>query len=209
MATRKTTRKPATTRRRRTPAQTKGKIDFMKAAKNLKTPILFILGLVGGKQIGMFVDRNKTIKGIAGPDGKKFITPALQMLIGMTVPQVIKNEDLKIIGYGVAASGLVKAVNEATGKKILDVLSGDSDDALPVYLEAPSNAPAMPIDDIDFEQVFTDPSNEVPAPKKDPVQTAPVSGLGSQMESQYPSDSYDEAFSEEFDDDALDGGSLS
>lgn len=117
----------------KTPAGTRNqqKYNFVKSLKSVKTPLLFILGFIGGKQVIVLFDKNKTVSSVVGQDGKKLLAPAATALTGLAIAQVTKDQNFKMLGYGMTAAGIVDGAKKVTGKDLLSGLNLFGDDVAP------------------------------------------------------------------------------
>jgi hypothetical protein len=140
MSTEKKVSKTKTKRRKTTKSGLLKKIDLQEMVKGVTKPALFLVGLWGGRQIALLIDKNsQTVNGFLGSNGTTILKPVVTGLIGLTVSQVVKNEHVKIIGYGVAAYGGLTLLKDVWNK---DILAGIGDDVrLPSQNRAfPKNA---------------------------------------------------------------------
>lgn len=114
-----------TNKRRRKTSSSTGKINVKKMFQDVKKPALIVLGFWAGKQVSALIDKNTgTISGFLGVDGKKILKPGIQILVGLGASQLIKNENFKFIGYGVAAHGAYELVKDGFGKDLLKGVNG-------------------------------------------------------------------------------------
>lgn len=175
--------KPA---KRTTPKQQK--LDFMKLVKDVKTPGLFIIGFIAGKQVIVLFDKNQTVDKVVGKDGKKLIVPALAALGGLSISQLSKDRNLKMLGYGFSAAGIHDGVKKMTGK---DLLAGNLFDAMPSpdEIQGPGEGDfrQIPSDTIADRQLSVNYADEATAFEEDaddaPIipaveKIAPVEGAG-------------------------------
>lgn len=106
MATKKTNRK---------------KISLASIGKEIKAPALIILGVSGGVQAGKLLD--KALKMDEAEEGfqiKKLIKPVVQIAAGLGGAVLLKDENLKLISSGVAASGIASTVQVFLKKSLLN-----------------------------------------------------------------------------------------
>lgn len=120
MAEVKTDKKSAPKKRKRA-SSSLNKLSLKKMFKDVRKPIVFIAGMYAGRQISLFIDKQTgTVSGITA-DTKAMVKPLAQIFVGLSFSQLVKNEDLKFLGYGVAANGTYELVKDGFGK---DVLAG-------------------------------------------------------------------------------------
>jgi len=113
-------------RRARTSSSSLGKLSVGKMFKDLSTPTSVAVGIFLGHRIGLLIDKQTgTVNGMFGEDGKKFIKPAAEILLGMSVAQLSKNPLFKNVGYGIAVHGGYVLVKDGFGKDVLSGLNGD------------------------------------------------------------------------------------
>lgn len=106
-------------------------IDTKKILKDLDKPISILVGLAAGVPIAMIVEKavgkTSTVSGLFGIDGTKLtriLKPAVNIALGMSVHQLVKNPKIKLAGIGLAANGGLIAIKDFLGK---DILKGISD----------------------------------------------------------------------------------
>ncbi len=109
------------TRRRRALSGTSSsssKLSLKRVTSEAKTPLLIIGGMFIGTQVGKLIDKQITpaVSGLLGLDGasSKFIKPAILGAGGLIVAAMTKNPNVRLISYGVSASGgvmLAKSMN--------------------------------------------------------------------------------------------------
>lgn len=106
-------------------------IDTKKILKDLDKPISVLVGLAAGVPIAMIVEKavgkKSTVSGLFGIDGTKLtriLKPAVNIALGMSVHQLVKNPKIKLAGIGLAANGGLIAIKDFLGK---DILKGISD----------------------------------------------------------------------------------
>jgi len=157
MAVKKTT---SSTRRRRTSSRGT-KIDFMKATNNIGKPIAAVAGFAVGKYALKKLQKSSTVSGFLGNDMKGYIVPAAVTMGGLVGQQFTKNEFIKMGLYGVAGAGVEATIKKATGKTILQGLTGlmGEEDIIDVDYEEVDGlqalnpiTQALPAADIDIER---------------------------------------------------------
>ncbi|MCW3806181.1 hypothetical protein [Plebeiibacterium marinum] len=117
MAVRKTSSQPRS-------RSTGTKIDFMKATNNIGKPIAAVAGFAGGKYLLNKLQKSPTVSGLLGSDMKGYIVPAVVTMGGLVGQQFTKNVYLQMGLYGMAGAGVEATIKKATGKTILQGLSG-------------------------------------------------------------------------------------
>ena len=156
MAVKKTT---SSTRRRTSSRGTK--IDFMKATNNIGKPIAAVAGFAVGKYAVKKLQKSGTVSGLLGNDMKGYIVPAVVTMGGLVGQQFTKNEFIKMGLYGVAGAGVEATIKKATGKTILQGLTGlmGEEDVIDVDYEEVDGlqalnpiTQALPAADIDIER---------------------------------------------------------
>jgi len=101
------------------------KISVGKMLKDIKTPMMLIVGFVAGKQVGLFIDKaTNHVEGIVGVDGKALIKPIGTIAIGMAVSQIAKSTEFKTIGYGIAVQGGFALLKDVAGYDLLSGIEG-------------------------------------------------------------------------------------
>jgi len=136
------------------------KIDFMKATNDIGKPIAAVMGFGGGKYILNKVMKSPTVSGLLGNDMKGYAAPAALALGALVGQQFTKNEYVKMGLYGAAGAGVESIIKKATGKTILQGLSGlMGDDIEDVEYEDVTGlqvlnpiTQALPAADIDIER---------------------------------------------------------
>ncbi|MCT4643886.1 MAG: hypothetical protein N4A74_02785 [Carboxylicivirga sp.] len=117
MAVRKTSSQPRS-------RSTGTKIDFMKATNNIGKPIAAVAGFAVGKYALKKLQKSPTVSGLFGNDMKGYLVPAAVTMGGLVGQQFTKNEYIKMGLYGMAGAGVEATIKKATGKTILQGLSG-------------------------------------------------------------------------------------
>jgi len=123
----------------------KTKFDAKSILEEFKTPGLIIIGMVGGNMAGKLLDKVITVDETAtGFQAKALIKPLVQITAGVGGALLLKDQNLKLIASGVAASGIAGSVKVFLKKDILQGLTnfaglGDSNE--------------------DYKQVFREPMN--------------------------------------------------
>ncbi len=100
------------------------KIDFMKATNNIGKPIAAVAGFAVGKYAVNKLQKSSTVSGLLGTDMKGFVVPAIITMGGLVGQQFTKNELVKIGLYGMAGAGVEATIKKATGKTLLQGLTG-------------------------------------------------------------------------------------
>ncbi|WP_282039327.1 hypothetical protein [Saccharicrinis aurantiacus] len=139
------------------------KIDFMKATNDIGKPIAAVMGFGSGKYVLNKIMKSPTVSGLLGTDMKGYVAPAALALAALVGQQFTKNDYIKIGLYGAAGAGVESVIKKATGKTILQGLSGllgdEVDDVVDVDYEDVSGlqalnpvTQALPAADIDIER---------------------------------------------------------
>lgn len=120
--------KKNTTRRRR--STTSPKIDLKKMPKQAEKPAYVVLGLLASKPVAMLIDKitgttEQTVSGIFGIDAngmlKKWAKPLGVAATGLALSQLARNENMRIMGYGLAAGGGIIAVKQFWNKDLFAI----------------------------------------------------------------------------------------
>jgi len=123
----------------------KAKFDAKSIIEEFKTPGLIIIGMVGGNMAGKLLDKVITVDETAtGFQAKALIKPLVQITAGVGGALLLKDQNLKLIASGVAASGLAGTVKVFLKKDILQGLTnfaglGDSNDGYKQVFREPMN----------------------------------------------------------------------
>ena len=137
------------------------KIDFMKATNNIGKPIAAVAGFAVGKYALKKLQKSGTVSGLLGNDMKGYIVPVAVTMGGLVGQQFTKNEYVKMGLYGMAGAGVEATIKKATGKTILQGLTGlmGEDDVIDVDYEEVDGlqalnpvTQALPAADIDIER---------------------------------------------------------
>jgi hypothetical protein len=96
----------------------------MKATNNIGKPIAAVAGFAGGKYLLNKLQKSPTVSGLLGADMKGYIVPAAITMGGLVAQQFTKNEYIKMGLYGVAGAGVEATIKKATGKTLLQGLTG-------------------------------------------------------------------------------------
>ncbi len=137
------------------------KIDFMKATNNIGKPIAAVAGFAVGKYALKKLQKSSTVSGLLGNDMKGYIVPLGVTMGGLVCQQFTKNEYIKMGLYGLAGAGVEATIKKATGKTILQGLTGlmGEDDIIDVDYEEVEGlralnpiTQALPAADIDIER---------------------------------------------------------
>jgi hypothetical protein len=164
---------------RRTTRQKISQINVKKLAQDARKPAGFILGIMAGKAIGKMIDKNQTVQGLIGFEGKKMLKPLGIGAAGLVVNQVVKNSDVKNVGLGMATYGGILAVEAATGKPIMNELQGaDEYQELPDYDTSVAALPAKENLDVarEISKILDDPDDYVEGLDEDISFTAGIEG---------------------------------
>jgi hypothetical protein len=90
-----------------------------------KKPALVLCGMFLGNRIGKLLDKNvtPTVSGLLGLDGanSKLVKPLILTAAGLATSQTAKDENIKMIGWGVAGYGIADAAKDLLK---VDLLSG-------------------------------------------------------------------------------------
>lgn len=109
-------------------------INTKKLVQDARKPAGFIIGIMAGKAIAKMIDKNQTVEGLLGFEGKKMLKPLGIAAVGLSINQVVRNADVKNVGMGMATYGGILAVEAATGKPVLNGLQGTEEyQQLPDY----------------------------------------------------------------------------
>jgi len=101
----------------------KAKLDAKTILNELKTPGLIILGMIGGNMAGKVIDKVvKVDENATGFNAKALIKPVVQITAGVGGAILLKNNNLKLVASGVAASGMASAVKVFLKKDLLNGL---------------------------------------------------------------------------------------
>jgi hypothetical protein len=128
----------------------KAKFDAKSIIEEFKTPGLIILGMVGGNMAGKLLDKVVTVDETAtGFQAKALIKPIVQITAGVGGALLLKNQNLKLIASGIAASGIAGSVKVFLKKDILQGLTsfaglGDSNDNYNQVFREPMNLQIEP-----------------------------------------------------------------
>lgn len=102
----------------------KTKLDAKTILEELKTPGLIILGMVGGNMAGKLIDKVVKVDDTAsGFQAKALLKPIVQISAGVGGSLLLKDQNLKLIACGVAASGIASTVKVFLKKDILQGLT--------------------------------------------------------------------------------------
>lgn len=130
--------------------QAKTKISAQSILEELKTPGLIILGMVGGNMVGKLIDKVVKVDDTAtGFQVKALVKPLVQITAGVGGALLLKDNNLKLIASGIAASGIASTVKVFLKKDILQGLTnfagfGDSDDPLKQVFREPVSLSIAP-----------------------------------------------------------------
>ena len=125
--------------------RSKVKFDAKSIIEEFKTPGLIIIGMVGGNMAGKLLDKvTKVDEAATGFQAKALIKPLIQITAGVGGALLLKDQNLKLIASGVAASGLAGTVKVFLKKDILQGLTnfaglGDSNDGYKQVFREPMN----------------------------------------------------------------------
>ena len=123
----------------------KAKFDAKSIIEEFKTPGLIIIGMVGGNMAGKLLDKViKVDETATGFQAKALIKPLVQITAGVGGALLLKDQNMKLIASGVAASGLAGTVKVFLKKDILQGLTnfaglGDSNDGYKQVFREPMN----------------------------------------------------------------------
>ena len=146
--------KPKTTpakRRRRSTPTVKG-VQYKKITSDLVKPGGIIIGLVAGKMISDTLDgvaaKAGPVDGLAG-DVKSALKPAIMTGGGLAASQLVKNEFIKYVFYGVSSYGGVTLAKEFGNFDVLSKIAPNSVNELGTvpfrYNDNPGQLPAKQI----------------------------------------------------------------
>jgi hypothetical protein len=153
MAVRKTSRTPTQSRAR--------KIDFMKATNNIGKPIAAVAGFAVGKYALKKLEKSSTVSGLLGTDMKQYIVPIAVTMGGLIGTQFTRNDYIQLSLVGAAGAGIEAMIKKATGKSLLQGLTGlmGEEDIVDVDYEVIDGlralnpvTQALPAADIDIER---------------------------------------------------------
>jgi len=123
----------------------KAKFDAKSIIEEFKTPGLIIIGMVGGNMAGKLLDKVLPVdENATGFQAKALIKPLVQITAGVGGALLLKDQNMKLIASGVAASGLAGTVKVFLKKDILQGLTnfaglGDSNDGYKQVFREPMN----------------------------------------------------------------------
>ncbi len=133
-------------------------LDFKQMGKDFRTPALMIAGMTianyGIKQLNKVLEK-PSVSGLLGVDSKtlkKYVAPTVSIATGLAVYQLVPNQDIKVVGLGVATKGGIMALKEITGKDILSGLEGTGGlgnvlpEPAPITVEQVSGPKTSPLD---------------------------------------------------------------
>jgi hypothetical protein len=106
-------------------AQTKSKVSGKQVLQELKSPALIVVGMIGGNLAGKAIDKVlKVDETQVGFDVKAVAKPVVQLTAGIAGAVLLKDENLKLVATGVAASGVASGVKIMLKKDLLAGFSG-------------------------------------------------------------------------------------
>jgi hypothetical protein len=118
--------KKVTNPRKRTKSRAKSTtskaVSWVQAQGDLKTAGLFLVGMIAGKQVALFVEKQtQKVSGVWGFDLKnpKLLADAGVAVAGLLGTQIAENKDIKIIATGITAGGVINVLKDVTGKDLL------------------------------------------------------------------------------------------
>ncbi len=118
-------------------ATKKSKFDVKTVIEELKTPMLVVLGMVGGTFGGKMLDKViKVDETVEGFQLKSLAKPIIQITTGLGGALLFKDKNLKLIAGGIAASGIASSVKVFLKK---DILNGFGDTGISRVFSEPIN----------------------------------------------------------------------
>lgn len=103
----------------------KVKIIGKKVLQELKAPALIVLGIAAGSLTGKVIDKVLNVDETQeGFNAKALARPILQLTAGVGGAILLKNENLKLVATGIAASGVASTVKVFLKKDILSGFEG-------------------------------------------------------------------------------------
>lgn len=120
------------------------KAILQKAGNAGKDALLVIGGLVAGSLANKAVDKILKVDE-ANLSIKSFIAPVVTIAGGGTLAVLTKNQNLRLVGIGLAGSGVLKTVKVFLKRDILNGFSGlGSEDSEPIQLKVDAYNPDLP-----------------------------------------------------------------
>ena len=130
---------------------------------------------MAGKAVAKAIDKNQAVEGLMGVEGKALVKPLSITAAGLAMNQIVRNQDVKNVGLGMATYGGILSVEAVTGNPVINGLQG-VDQELPVYEE---DIKALPADEnIDVTREIDKLMQEEPADIETPEDVdQPVQGI--------------------------------
>ena len=99
----------------------KSDVTLKKVGEEMIIPGLFVIGLAGSNAGGKLIDKFMKVKNpsLSGFNVKSAAKPLIQITTGLVGALLLKDEKLKIVASGVAASGILSGVKVFLKKDIL------------------------------------------------------------------------------------------
>ncbi len=106
-------------------ANTKSKITGKQVLEEMKAPTLIVVGMIGGNLAGKALDKIlKVDETLPGINPKALAKPVVQLSAGIAGATLLKDDNLKLLATGVAASGVASGVKVLLKKDLLSGFSG-------------------------------------------------------------------------------------
>jgi len=129
------TRNTASRTRRKVVNKARKGFSASEMLKDAQTPLLFGLGMFAGKVVNDLLHKGSEMAGLGNtPDGQKatnLIKPAILIVGGLAIPQLVNNKYAKPLGAGIALFGGFQAIKSYLGKDVLSGLGLDKRIVLP------------------------------------------------------------------------------
>lgn len=107
-------------------ANKKNKLSAGQVLNELKNPALIVVGMIGGNMAGKVMDNvlNVDTTQQEGFNAKALAKPVVQLSAGVAGSILLKDDNLKLIASGVAASGVASGVKVLLKKDLLSGFNG-------------------------------------------------------------------------------------
>jgi len=103
----------------------KAKIKGAHILEELKAPALIVVGMIGGNMAGKAIDKVlKVDEAQAGFNIKGMAKPVVQLTAGVSGALLLKDNNLRLVATGIAASGVASGVKVLLKKDLLAGLNG-------------------------------------------------------------------------------------
>ena len=115
----------------------KSKIKLKQVVEELKAPALIIVGMIGGNLGGKLIDKVlKVDPALAGFNPKAIAKPIALLSTGVAGALLLKDQNLKLVASGIAASGIASGVKVLLKKDLLSGFEGLGDSSQILVAEA-------------------------------------------------------------------------